>query len=583
MKRIVSILLCLFLIGTLALSATAAGTAHMSISSSSGTVYRGDSFTLTVSLSNDQPVSNGAIILSYDSSVFELVGGTCNVSNATLAEVSPANGGGVFLLQSDAVVSGTIFTINMKVKSNAAFGTYTISGTPSLSIDCSLSGTSVTVGCKHSLGKASKVDDSNHESTCSICGATEKAAHTWNEGTVTKEATCKATGIKTRKCTACAAEKTETIEVNNNHEYDGWISNGSDEHYRKCNVCGNEEITEHDWYSYEILEEATCQKTGLQSVICDDCGATDEHTIGMTDHNYGAPINVTETEHTHKCADCGTVSTEEHTFGDELEHDKQMHYYACENCGYKKDQAEHVPGPAATEETDQVCTVCDRILRPKGAHVHEFVKEWSSDEINHWHDCVDCPAQDTEMPHVFDGDCDADCNTCGYTRKVSHILSPVMESDATGHWYPCVVCGEKQEFTAHNPGPAATVSSNQTCTVCKFEIAPIVPHDHVYDTYGTIHFHKCVCGLEYESDAETCGICAAAHKTFPWWIVCIVEAVVLGGVIIFLLLTRKKEDPDDEDEDEAEDEDEELSEEANKLINQLLAEEKPSASEKKDQ
>ena len=55
------------------------------------------------------------------------------------------------------------------------------------------------------------------------------------------------------------------------------------------------------------------------------------------------------------------------------------------------------------------------------------------------------------------------------------------------------------------------------------------------------------------------------------------------AVIIFLLLTRKKEDPDDEDEDEAEDEDEELSEEANKLINQLLAEEKPSASEKKDQ
>ena len=38
-----------------------------------------------------------------------------------------ANGGGVFLLQADAVVSGTIFTINMKVKSNAAFGTYTIS------------------------------------------------------------------------------------------------------------------------------------------------------------------------------------------------------------------------------------------------------------------------------------------------------------------------------------------------------------------------------------------------------------------------------------------------------------------------
>ena len=184
MKRTIAILLCLFLIGTLALSVSAAS-AHMSLSSSAGTVYRGDTFTLTVTLSNDQPVSNGGIVLSYDSSAFELLGGSCSVSNATLAEVSAANGGGVFLLQNDAVVSGTIFTINMKVKSNAPFGSYSISGTPSLSIDCGISGTTVTVGCKHSFGKASKVDGNNHQSTCSICGQTVKEAHTWNSGTVT--------------------------------------------------------------------------------------------------------------------------------------------------------------------------------------------------------------------------------------------------------------------------------------------------------------------------------------------------------------------------------------------------------------
>ena len=115
MKRAIAILLCLFLVGTLALSASAAS-AHMSISSSTGTVHRGDTFTLTVSLSNNQPISNGGIVLSYDSSVFELVGGSCNVSNAILSEVSPSNGGGVFMLQTDAVVSGTIFTINMKAQ-----------------------------------------------------------------------------------------------------------------------------------------------------------------------------------------------------------------------------------------------------------------------------------------------------------------------------------------------------------------------------------------------------------------------------------------------------------------------------------
>ena len=577
MKRIVAILLCLILMGTLALSASAAGSAHMSLSSSASTVYRGDSFTITVSLSNDQPVSNGGVVLSYDSSVFELTGGSCSVSNATLAEVSAANGGGVFLLQSDAVVSGTIFTINMKVKSDAAFGSYNISGTPSLSIECNLSGTTVTVACNHTMGSASKVDDTNHQSTCSTCGETVKAAHTWNEGTVTKAATCKSAGSKTVKCTACNAEKVETIPANSNHTYGSWSSDGMEGHNHTCSLCGAEESADHRWYTTEILEEATCQKTGSKKVMCEDCGASAEMDIGLADHTYNAPAEVTETQHTLVCAVCATSTTADHSFSDTMEHDKQMHYYACGICGYKKDQAEHVPGPKATEETDQVCTVCDRILKPKGAHVHEYNTEWTSDELNHWHECVDCPATDVAVAHVYDATCDAECNTCGYTRQASHIASPVMESDTTGHWNVCLTCGEKLNFTAHTPGPEATISSAQTCTVCKFEIAPIVPHDHIYNSYGTVHFHKCVCGMEYEADAEGCGICAEAHKSFPWWIVCIVEAVIFAGVIVYLFLTKKKVVYI---ETAPEDLEAEFSEDVSKLIDQIMAEDTPAPEEK---
>ena len=550
MKRTIAILLCLFLIGTLAPSVSAAS-AHMSLSSSAGTVYRGDTFTLTVTLSNDQPVSNGGIVLSYDSSAFELLGGSCSVSNATLAEVSAANGGGVFLLQNDAVVSGTIFTINMKVKSNAPFGSYSISGTPSLSIDCGISGTTVTVGCKHSFGKASKVDGNNHQSTCSICGQTVKEAHTWNSGTVTKAPTCKDTGTKKMTCTACGAEKTETVPVTDDHKFGSWDTRGGDGHARKCTVCGKEETADHNWYIYEIIEEATCEKSGRATIVCADCGDAAEQELSLADHSYGAPTDVTATAHTHKCSVCGAETTEDHIFGDELEHDKQMHYYVCEVCGYKKDQAEHEPGPKATEETDQVCLVCNRILKPKGAHVHEFLTEWASDENSHWHDCVDCPARDTEMPHVFDNDCDDTCDVCGLTRTVTHLPIPTLECDETGHWYPCLICGEKQNFSAHTPGPAATTATAQFCTECNFEIAPIVPHTHVYDSHGTLHIHKCACGQEYEADAETCGICAEAHKQFPWWIVCILEALIFGGVIVYLLLRKKKDAPIDDDPYEA--------------------------------
>lgn len=574
MKRTTALLLCLTLICTLAITAYAAS-AHMSISSSSSTVYRGDTFTLTVSLSNDQPVSNGGIVLSYDSSVFELIGGSCNVSNATLAEVSAANGGGVFLLQSDAVVSGTIFTINMKVKSDAPFGSYTISGTPSLSISCSISGTGVTVACKHSYGNASQVDSANHESTCSICGETSKEAHTWDNGTVTKEPTCKDTGTKKLKCTGCGFEKNETVPVNDDHDFGDWSSLGSSDHARKCSVCGKEETDDHTWTSGAVIEKATCQTPGRQTVVCTGCGASAEREIPVTAHTYGTPTNATATQHTHKCTACGTVNTEAHSFGDEWEHDKQMHYYTCEICGYKKDQGEHKPGPKATEETDQICTVCQRILQPKGAHKHEFVKEWSSDERSHWHDCVDCPARDAEMPHSYDSDCDEDCNICGLTRQVTHLPIPVVEMDETGHWYPCLICGEKQDFAAHTPGPAATVTTAQTCADCGFEIAPVVPHDHVFDTTNGKHIHKCACGFEQEVNAADCTVCAAFHKGFPWWIVCIAEAVIFG-IIIFFLLRKKQEEAFLADmEEEAEEEEAQLPEDVNELLEKLLADETP--------
>lgn len=55
--------------------------------------------------------------------------------------------------------------------------------------------------------------------TCSLCGdtyiseETEALGHSWDNGTVTKEATTEEEGIKTYNCTVCGATKTETIPV----------------------------------------------------------------------------------------------------------------------------------------------------------------------------------------------------------------------------------------------------------------------------------------------------------------------------------------------------------------------------------
>ena len=54
--------------------------------------------------------------------------------------------------------------------------------------------------------------------TFDIIKVNKDYTHTWNSGTITKAATCSATGVKTYTCTVCNATKTETIAVSpNNH------------------------------------------------------------------------------------------------------------------------------------------------------------------------------------------------------------------------------------------------------------------------------------------------------------------------------------------------------------------------------
>ena len=540
MKKRILMLLCLLLLGAAigggALSASAAGTAHMRISSSQATLYRGDVFTLTVSLTNENAVSNGGVILSYDSNVFTFLDGSCNVSNAALAEVSAANGGGVFVLQSDAVVSGTIFTIRMQVKDNAPFGSYSISGTPSLSVPCGISGAGVSVVCSHSFGSCTNVDGDNHESTCADCGQKQTEAHTWDGGVVLKEATCKETGLTKLTCTGCGAVKEEAIPVTDSHTYGSWTQTDETGHSRSCSLCGKAERAAHNWNGGTVAQAATCQKTGLLNQSCVDCGRERTVEIPLAAHSYqGAAIGLNATEHKLVCAVCSQEATEAHTFG-QLVHDENGHFYSCESCKYEKDRAAHIPGPEATETADQLCTQCARILKPKGAHEHNFGEAWNTDGAEHWRSCSGCDDRDSRGTHVFDSDCDTHCNVCQFERLPAHKAALDWTADAGGHWHVCGVCGEKLDAASHTPGEAATITSAQTCTVCQYELAPKVPHDHAFDTQGTLHRHSCVCGETYEATAKDCDVCAS----FPWWILCIAEAAIFSAIIIILILKMKK-------------------------------------------
>lgn len=507
-----------------------AASAQMRLRASDATVYRGQNFTITVSLSNDQPVSNGGVILSYDAAVFELTGGSCNVKGATLAEVSTGRGGGVFVMQEDTVVSGTIFTIKMRVKDNAAFGSHKISGSASLSISCSLSGTSVTVACKHSYSNYAKVDDSQHKGKCSICGTEKTEAHAWNSGTITKAATCKDTGIKKRTCTVCSAIKDEVIPVTGDHKYGSWSKVDEKQHTHTCTVCGKQEKAAHNWNKGTVLEKATCQQTGVKKHTCNGCGITKEETVTKTGHTYGQSVSVDDEHHTHSCTVCGKEVTETHNYSG-WKHDQSRHFQSCKACNKEKDAGDHVPGPKATETTDQVCTVCNRVLQPKGAHKHDFAQEWSTDEAGHWYACSGCSEQNSFAAHVFTDECDDTCDVCAMTRQPPHAPEETVSRDASGHWYACSQCDKKLDFSAHTPGEDAA----KTCTNCGFE------ENHTH-SFVKEHTHECACGEVYAADEKGCDICAR----FPWWILCIAEAVVFAGILLTVLLWKRKKKTDSE-------------------------------------
>lgn len=78
--------------------------------------------------------------------------------------------------------------------------------------DCSATKTeTVPATEQHTWGEWSKVDDTNHNRTCSVCQSVETAAHTWNGGEITTEPTTTTEGVKTYTCTACGDTKTEVV------------------------------------------------------------------------------------------------------------------------------------------------------------------------------------------------------------------------------------------------------------------------------------------------------------------------------------------------------------------------------------
>ena len=89
----------------------------------------------------------------------------------------------------------------------------------------------------------------------------------------------------------------------------------------------------------------------------------------------------------------------------------------------------HQPGPAATCQQGQTCTICQMVLNPAGSH--DFGTDWKSDSTYHWHECDCGEKKDVEKhtlttkvtPATFDkpGKVSTICSVCKKVAKSQEI------------------------------------------------------------------------------------------------------------------------------------------------------------------
>ena len=148
--------------------------------------------------------------------------------------------------------------------------------------------------------------------------------HKWDEGVVTKQATCTEAGEKTYTCTVCNATRTEKIEAAGHKYSTEWTidkeatctESGSKSHH--CTVCDAKteeteiKATGHKWDEGVVTKEATCTEAGEKTYTCTVCNEIKTEKIEAAGHKYSTEWTIdkeaTYTEpgsKSHHCTVCG--------------------------------------------------------------------------------------------------------------------------------------------------------------------------------------------------------------------------------------------------------------------------------------
>ena len=350
---------------------------------------------------------------------------------------------------------------------------------------------------------------SSCDETCDVCSYKRSVTHTWS-GAYTSDGNyhwyvcTKGCGATTTKqphvwqyacssvCSTCGYERATDHTLG-----DTWYSN-SEGHYKLCTSCGDKGTVEA--HVYDNACDTNCNK----------CGYT-----RTTEHVYDADRPLCDDT----CNVCGYTRTVPHNYSTFWSKDGTNHWHECSGCGVKKDVTAHV----YTNACDSDCNSCGYI---RSGASHSWSSGWTSGANGHYHICSKCNGTSTPEAHVYDHDCDKNCNACGYTRATSHRFATTYTYNDNQHWQVCQVegCGATQNTAAHVFSNGCDTTCNTTG--CAYTRATSHVYGSTWNNNAVGHWKNCTnCGVEayygqhaYSNECdtycETCGRTRAVPHVF---------------------------------------------------------------------
>lgn len=271
------------------------------------------------------------------------------------------------------------------------------------------------VVCQHNLNSTWSSDSFSHWHECSICkGKGDIAAHTYDQETVNEQykassATCLSGTTYYMSC-VCGAKGADTFEIGDkdpdNHSgilNNDWKSNDTN-HWKEYSCCrAHAEEAAHSGGT------ATCQNKAVCSTCNKPYGNLGSHVPAST-----------------------------------WSKDASGHWHACQtpNCNEQLAFAAHTPGPAATEDAPQLCTVCSYELAPALAHTHVWGAWISNGDGTHTRTCA------KDGSHTETNACSGGIATCQNSAICSVCNTAYGAKDMTNHTGGTEVRGSVEATTS---------------------------------------------------------------------------------------------------------------------------------------